>query len=56
MEDVPDPSPLRVGDDVWVRSLAKRGRLKKVNARGEAEVQFGKIAVKVRAGDYYKVK
>ena len=56
VEDVPDPSPLRVGDDVWVRSLAKRGRLKKVNARGEAEVQFGKIAVKVKAGDYYKVK
>ena len=56
VEDVPDPSPLRVGDDVWVRSLAKRGRLKKMNARGEAEVQFGKIAVKVKAGDYYKVK
>lgn len=56
VEDVPDPTPLHVGDDVWVRSLAKRGRLKGINARGEAEVQFGKLAVKVKNGDYYKVK
>lgn len=56
VEDAPDPTPLRVGDDVWVRSLAKRGRLKGINARGEAEVQFGKLAVKVKNGDYYKVK
>ena len=56
VEDAPDPTPLRVGDDVWVRSLAKRGRLKGITARGEAEVQFGKLAVKVKNGDYYKVK
>ena len=56
VEDAPDPTPLRVGDDVRVRSLAKRGRLKGINARGEAEVQFGKLAVKVKNGDYYKVK
>ena len=56
VEDAPDPTPLRVGDDVWVKSLAKRGRLKGMNARGEAEVQFGKLAVKVKNGDYYKVK
>ena len=56
VEDAPDPTPLRVGDDVWVRSLAKRGRLKGINARGEAEVQFGKLADKVKNGDYYKVK
>ena len=56
VEDAPDPTPLHVGDDVWVRSLAKRGRLKGINARGEAEVQFGKLAVKVKNGDYYKVK
>lgn len=56
VEDAPDPTPLRAGDDVWVRSLAKRGRLKGINARGEAEVQFGKLAVKVKNGDYYKVK
>lgn len=56
VEDVPDPTPLHVGDDVWVKSLAKRGRLKGINARGEAEVQFGKLAVKVKNGDYYKVK
>ncbi len=56
VEDAPDPTPLHVGDDVWVKSLAKRGRLKGINARGEAEVQFGKLAVKVKNGDYYKVK
>ena len=56
VEDAPDHTPLCVGDDVWVRSLAKRGRLKGINARGEAEVQFGKLAVKVKNGDYYKVK
>ena len=56
VEDAPDPTPLHVGDDVWVRSLAKRGRLKGINARGEAEVQFGKLAIKVKNGDYYKVK
>ena len=56
VEDAPDPTPLRVGDDVWVKSLAKRGWLKGMNARGEAEVQFGKLAVKVKNGDYYKVK
>ena len=56
VEDAPDPTPLRVGDDVWVKSLAKRGRLKGISARGEAEVQFGKLAVKVKNGDYYKVK
>lgn len=56
VEDAPDPTPLHVGDDVWVRSLAKRGRLKGINARGEAEVQFGKLVVKVKNGDYYKVK
>ena len=56
VEDVPDPTPLRPGDNVWVKSLMKRGQLKGINARGEAEVLFGKLAVKVKAGDYYKVK
>ena len=56
VEDAPDLTPLRVGDDVWVRSLAKRGRLKGINARAEAEVPGGTLAVKVKNGDYYKVK
>lgn len=56
VEDEPDDSPLRPGDNVWVKSLSKRGTLKAVNARGEAEVVFGKLTVKVKPGDYYKVK
>ena len=56
VEDEPDDTPLEPGDFVWVKSLARRGQLKGVNARGEAEVAFGKLAVKVRQGDYYKVK
>ena len=56
VEDEPDDSPLRPGDNVWVKSLSKRGTLKTVSARGEAEVVFGKLTVKVKPGDYYKVK
>ncbi len=56
IEDTPDPSPLADGDDVWIKSLAKRGRLISVNSRGEAMVALGKISVKVKKGDYYKVK
>ena len=56
VEDEPDDSPLRPGDNVWVKSLSKRGTLKAVSARGEAEVVFGKLTVKVKPSDYYKVK
>ncbi len=56
IEDTPDPSPLEDGDEVWIKSLAKRGRLVSVNSRGEAMVALGKISVKVKKGDYYKVK
>ena len=56
VEDEPDDSPLRPGDNVWVKSLSKRGTLKAVSARGEAAVGFGKLTVKVKPGDYYKVK
>ena len=56
VEDEPDDSPLHPGDNVWVKSLSKRGTLKAVSARGEAEVGFGKLTVKVKPGDYYKVK
>ena len=48
VEDEPDDSPLRPGDNVWVKSLSKRGTLKAVSARGEAEVVFGKLTVKVK--------
>ena len=56
VEDERDPSPLKDGDPVWVKSLSKRGVLVRRNSRGEADVSFGKLVVKVRKGDYYKVK
>jgi len=56
IEDEYDPSPLEIGDNVWVKSLKKRGRLLSVNGRGEAQVSFGKLNAKVKKDDYYKVK
>lgn len=56
VEDEPDCSPLKDGDPVWVKSLSKRGTLVRRNSRGEADVAFGKLTVKVKSGDYYKVK
>ncbi len=56
VEDEPDNSPLKDGDPVWVKSLSKRGTLVRRNSRGEADVAFGKLTVKVKSGDYYKVK
>lgn len=57
VEDEPDTSsPLVAGNNVWVKSLSKRGVFVGRNTRGEAEVRFGKLTVKVKPGDYYKVK
>lgn len=56
VDDTPDNSPLNLGDNVFVKSLGKRGKLLSVNNRGEAQVAIGKLSVKVRKGDYYKVK
>lgn len=56
VEDEKDDSPLHIGDNVFVKSLQKRGKLMQINARGEAQVSFGKLNVKVKSGDYYKVK
>ena len=56
IEDAPDDSPLNIGDNVWVKTLKKRGKLVSVNSRGEAQIAIGKITVKVKSGDYYKVK
>lgn len=57
VEDEPDTSsPLVAGNNVWVKSLSKRGIFVGRNTRGEAEVRFGKLTVKVKPGDYYKVK
>lgn len=56
VEDAPDDSPLKIGDNVWVKSLKKRGKLISVNGRGEAQISFGKLSAKVKDGDYYKVK
>lgn len=56
IEDVEVPGEIKIGDNVWVKSLGKKGKILKMNSRGEAEVSFGKIAVKVKKNDYYKVK
>lgn len=56
VEDVPDDSPLKVGDNVFVKSLQKKGKLVAINQRGEAQVSFGKLTTKVKKDDYYKVK
>ena len=56
VEDVPDDSPLNIGDNVWVKSLQKKGKLTALNSRGEAQISFGKLSVKVKKDDYYKVK
>jgi DNA mismatch repair protein MutS2 len=55
-EDQEIPGEIKVGDNVWVKSLGKKGKLVKTNNRGEAEVSFGKLSVKVKKGDYYKVR
>lgn len=56
IEDAPDDSPLKIGDNVWIKSLKKRGRLVAVNSRGEAQISIGKLTTKVKKDDYYKVK
>lgn len=59
-ESVVDDTPLEgapvVGDNVFVKSLSKKGKLVKLGARGEGEVAFGKLIVRVKKGDFYKVK
>lgn len=56
VEDVKDDSPLKIGDNVFVKSLLKKGKLTSINQRGEAVVAFGKLTTKVKKDDYYKVK
>lgn len=56
VEDVRDDSPLHIGDNVFVKSLQKKGKLVVINQRGEAQVSFGKLTTKVKKDDYYKVK
>ena len=56
VDDVPDNSPLKIGDNVFVKSLQKKGKLVAINQRGEAQVSFGKLMTKVKKDDYYKVK
>lgn len=48
VEDVKDDSPLKIGDNVFVKSLQKKGKLTSVNQRGEAVVAFGKLTTKVK--------
>lgn len=56
VEDVKDDSQIKIGDNVFVKSLQKKGKLTSVNQRGEAVVAFGKLTTKVKKDDYYKVK
>lgn len=56
VEDVKDDSPLKIGDNVFVKSLQKKGKLMSVNQRGEAVIAFGKLTTKVKKDDFYKVK
>ncbi len=56
VEDVKDDSPLKIGDNVFVKSLQKKGKLTSINQRGEAVIAFGKLTTKVKKDDYYKVK
>lgn len=56
VEDVKDDSPIKIGDNVFVKSLQKKGKLTSINQRGEAVVAFGKLTTKVKKDDYYKVK
>lgn len=56
VEDVKDDSPIKIGDNIFVKSLQKKGKLTSVNQRGEAVVAFGKLTTKVKKDDYYKVK
>jgi Mismatch repair ATPase (MutS family) len=56
VEDVKDDSLIKIGDNVFVKSLQKKGKLTSVNQRGEAVVAFGKLTTKVKKDDYYKVK
>ena len=56
VEDAEIPGEIKIGDNVWVKSLGKKGKVLKMNSRGEAEISFGKMTVKVKKNDYYRVK
>lgn len=56
VQDIKDDSPIHIGDNVFVKSLQKKGKLVAINKRGEAEISFGKLTTKVKKDDYYKVK
>lgn len=51
-----DNSEAGEGDLVYIKSLKNKGVLLSVSPRGEAEVRLGKLTVKVKDGDYYKIK
>ena len=44
------------GDTVFVVSLSKCGVLSNVSPKGDGEVKFGNLSVRVKKGDFYKVK
>lgn len=55
-EVVADNSPLENGDTVYIKSLQKSGRLLSVSPRGEATISVGKLNIKTKNGDYFKIK
>lgn len=51
-----DKSPLKPGDNVYIKTLDKVGTLVKLTSKGDAEITLGKIHTNVKKGDFYKVK
>ena len=54
--ELKDETPPKAGDEVYVISLAKKGVLLSLNAKGDGEVKMGKLTVRVKKGDFYKIK
>ena len=54
--EIKDDAPPKKGDTVFVVSLSKSGVLSNVSPKGDGEVKFGNLSVRVKKGDFYKVK
>ena len=54
--EIKDDAPPKKGDTVFVVSLSKSGILCNVSSKGDGEVKFGNLSVRVKKGDFYKVK
>lgn len=54
--EIKDDTPPKKGDSVYVISLSKCGILSNLSPKGDGEVKFGNLSVRVKKGDFYKVK